>query len=83
VVTFREAGRAGLPDDLHIGWAGSENRIIVTFDNDCLRLDARGIAHAGIAYCNSRKYRAAGLIAALQRLAMLPAEAVTGQVNYL
>ncbi|MFN0147637.1 MAG: DUF5615 family PIN-like protein [Dehalococcoidia bacterium] len=53
-------------------WARTQDRVLVTFDDDFLRLDASGVRHAGIAFCRSRKCAVSGLIGALRAVAALP-----------
>jgi uncharacterized protein with PIN domain len=48
--TAVESGLSGAPDEQHLQFAVSEGRIIVTQDDDFLRLHAAGHPHAGIAY---------------------------------
>ena len=71
VTTRRAAGRAGVPDYLQLEWARTQGRVLVTFDDDFLRLDAARVSHAGIAFRRSRKYGPGGLIQALRTTATL------------
>jgi uncharacterized protein with PIN domain len=56
VTTAADAELLSADDELHLGHAFREGRIIITHDRDYLALDARGILHAGIAYCHQQKY---------------------------
>src|SRR6476620_5290746 len=47
-----EADLAGSEDARQLEFAASAGRVLVTHDSDYLRLDAEGVAHAGIAYCH-------------------------------
>lgn len=53
VVTTREAGLASEPDDVLLTFALQEGRVIVTRDQDFLRLHAKNFRHAGIAFIPS------------------------------
>ena len=43
-------------DNEHIDFAHSQDSVLVTHDDDFLRLDNLGVEHAGIAYCHQAKY---------------------------
>ncbi len=62
VLTTQEAGRCDQPDEAQLQFAAAENRVLVTFDADYLRLAASGLPHAGIAYCHPAKYEASQLL---------------------
>jgi predicted nuclease of predicted toxin-antitoxin system len=48
-------------DPGHLEFAASENRVMVTHDDDFLRLHAEGVEHAGIVFCHLHKYTASQL----------------------
>ena len=50
VLTLTEAEMLGASDEEHMAFARSQQRVIVTHDDDFLRLAAEGIDHAGIVY---------------------------------
>ena len=50
VLTTSEAGMMGASDEEHLERATDENRVLITHDDDFLRLHASGIDHAGIVY---------------------------------
>ena len=50
VLTAVEAGLLSATDEQHLQRAGQDSRVVVTQDDDFLRLHAAGIQHAGIAY---------------------------------
>jgi hypothetical protein len=62
VTTTNDAGLAGADDQQHIAFARSQNRVIVTHDDDFLVLNSQGIAHAGIAYCHQGSRSAGELL---------------------
>ncbi len=56
VTTTSEAGLIGVSDREEIAFALSENRILITHDDDFVILHRSGITHAGITYSTSRCY---------------------------
>jgi hypothetical protein len=60
VSTSQDAALLGSGDLDQLSFAISEQRILVTFDDDFLRLDAEGVHHCGICYCHPRKYSTIG-----------------------
>jgi predicted nuclease of predicted toxin-antitoxin system len=50
VVTATETGTVGLPDDQVLARCYTEGRLLITNDNDYLRLHNQGIPHAGIVF---------------------------------
>ncbi len=62
------------PDDVeHLHFASSEDRVIVTHDDDFTRIHAAGVNHAGICYCRKDKHS----IGELVRLLLLVCECFT------
>jgi uncharacterized protein with PIN domain len=62
VTTAADADLLGADDVFHVQHAFREERIIVTHDRDFLTLSARGILHAGVAYCHQQKYSVGQLL---------------------
>lgn len=54
VLSTREASKLGAPDIEHLTFARKEGRVIVTQDDDFLRLHAGGEEHTGIAYAQQQ-----------------------------
>jgi uncharacterized protein with PIN domain len=54
ILTTPEAGRRGVSDEEHVGFASREGRVIFTQDADFLRLHAKGVRHSGIVYAHQR-----------------------------
>jgi hypothetical protein len=50
VLSIPESGLLGASDDVHLEKARDENRVIITQDDDFLRLHASGKEHSGIVY---------------------------------
>ena len=49
-LTVSEAGMLGASDQVHLSFARREGRVLLTQDDDFLRLHASGAEHAGIVY---------------------------------
>lgn len=84
VTTTAEAGLMAATDEEQLAYAHQSSRLLVTFDDDLLRLHAAHLPHAGIAYCKQGT-RSLGQI--LRKLVVIH-EAMTqqetmGQVLYL
>lgn len=54
VMTTKEAGLLGANDEDHIVFAKREERVILTQDDDFLRLHSKGAQHCGIVYAHQR-----------------------------
>jgi hypothetical protein len=65
VLTAQEAGRCGYPDLEQLAFSVSQSRVMVTFDDDFLRLAGSGIEHNGIIFCAASRYSVGELIYAL------------------
>ena len=50
VMTTKEAGLLGAADEAHLAFARNEHRVIVSQDDDFIRLHAAGKQHSGIAF---------------------------------
>lgn len=50
-----DAGLRGASDIEQLMFASDQERVMVTFDEDFLRLDAEGIEHAGIVYSHQNQ----------------------------
>ena len=55
VTTTSEAGLIGVSDTEQIAFALSENRILITHDDDFVILHRSGITHGGITYCDQKR----------------------------
>jgi predicted nuclease of predicted toxin-antitoxin system len=65
VLTAQEADLCGRSDEEQLQKAISEQRVLVTFDDDLLTLVANGQAHTGLAFCAASKYTIGDLIRVL------------------
>jgi predicted nuclease of predicted toxin-antitoxin system len=84
VVTAQEAGRCGLSDPDQLQYATVAGRVLVTFDQDYLVLDAGGVPHAGIAWCSATKYSIGQVINALLLVHfVMSADEMLSHVEYL
>lgn len=83
VVTVAELERIGWPDDAHLEAAMAAGRVVVTRDDDFLRFDADGRAHAGIAYA-PRGVTLRRIIEGLFLIhGVLDADAMAGHIEHL
>jgi hypothetical protein len=85
--TSTDAGLLGALDVEHLAHGQKQGRMIVTQDDDYLRLDGRGLSHNGIAYC-SHDPRFFGHIGHLVEALLLiyeiyEAEEMVGRVEYI
>lgn len=69
VITVGEAGRIGEPDEEQLAFATTEGRVMVTFNDGYLVLDARGIPRAGIAFAQVGQRSVGELIESLLLIA--------------
>ena len=69
VFTVHEAGRSGDSDEKQLAFATREGRVLVTFDDDFLRLDATGVPHAGIIFSQTGRQTVGELIESLMLIA--------------
>lgn len=78
-----DAGMSGASDADHLAYAMAQGRVVVTRDDDFLRLNSEGRPHTGIAFL-TRDWRAGALIKELAELrARLTGEEMVGRVEYL
>lgn len=84
VTTTSDANLIGATDEQQLEFALSENRVLVTHDEDHLRLHQQGIPHAGIAYSNARSSSIGRMVHGLVRLwRNKTSEAIQGCVEFL
>lgn len=84
VTTTNEAGLFGSDDETQLAFAKREVRVIVTHDDDFLRLVARDQDHPGIAYCHLMARSTGELIRGLRLIfEILSPEEIQGKVEYL
>lgn len=69
VLTVPEAGRSGDSDEKQLAFAARERRVLVTFDDDFLRLDATGVPHRGIVFSQPGRHTVGELIESLMLIA--------------
>ena len=84
VTTTPEAGLIGSTDEEQLEFARQAGRVLVTLDDDLLRLHAKGLPHAGIAYCRQGTRSIGQMLRALVIVyEAMTAEEVTGQALFL
>ena len=69
VLTVQEADRSGDSDEKQLAFATREGRVLVTFDDDFLRLDTTGVSHTGIVFSQTGRYTVRELIESLMLIA--------------
>ena len=69
VLTVQEAGRVGDPDRKLLAFTAMKRRVVVTFDDDFLALDAAGIPHSGIVFSQVGRRSVGDLIESLALIA--------------
>ena len=83
VLTAAEVGLLGAKDTDHLALAKSQARVIITQDDDFLRLHAAGVEHAGIV-CAAQGTRVSELIRSLMLVHdILEADDMDGHVEFV
>ena len=84
VTTSKAAGLIGASDREQLDYATRESRVLVTHDDDFLRIHAAGVEHAGIAYAHQKRLTIGQAVLALVFLHRNEdAESVAGHVKFL
>jgi hypothetical protein len=84
VTVSNDAGLLGACDEDQLAYASSTNRLLVTHDDDFLRLHADGIVHAGIAYARPNQRTIGQLVLKLAALGRVKtADQIAGTVEFL
>ncbi|MBI1897715.1 MAG: DUF5615 family PIN-like protein [Acidobacteria bacterium] len=84
VTTAADAGLIGATDVAHLEFAASSGRVVVTQDDDFLRLHAQGVAHAGIAYCQQQSMSMGEMLRRVVLIHdLLSPEEMAGRVEFL
>ena len=84
VATADSTGTSGLPDDRLLAHCFADGRVLVTHDQDFLRLDSEGHEHAGIVYAAYGAFSIGEIVAYLELVAKVlsPAE-IAGRVEFV
>ena len=82
-VLAHDAGAQGAPDKQVVDLAFEDGRVIVTQDADFLRLHARGVQHAGIAYAATEMQIGPMIRGLLLIHDILTAEDMLGHVEFI
>ncbi|MGA3044434.1 MAG: DUF5615 family PIN-like protein [Bryobacteraceae bacterium] len=84
LTTTADAGLLGAADMQQLEFAASSGRVMVTQDDDFLRLHAQGVAHSGIVYCQQQSM---SIWEMLRRLVLIhdlmSPEEMAGRVEFL
>ncbi len=62
VTTALDAKLIGADDYEHLRFAQSQDRVVVTHDDDFTRIHANGTMHSGICYCHKDKHSIGDLV---------------------
>ena len=82
--TAAEAGLIGATDMAQLEFAASSGRVVVTQDDDFLRLHAQGATHAGIAYCQQQSMSIGEMLRGVILIHdLLSPEEMVGRVEFL
>jgi predicted nuclease of predicted toxin-antitoxin system len=76
VTTMAGVALCGTTDEEQLAFARAEARVMVTYDDDYLRLHQRGVPHAGIAFCRPQSRSIGEVLRSLMLIwaVMLPEE---------
>ena len=84
VTTSKVAGLIGASDLQQLAYARGQGRVLVTHDDDFLRIHAAGTEHAGIVYVHQKRLTIGQTVLALLALHRnQSAEAMTSRVEFL
>jgi hypothetical protein len=83
VLTVVEAGTRTAEDEAHLARARAEGRVIVTHDEDFLRLHATGAKHTGIVYAPQGTPIGEMIRGLMLIYQILDAEEMVGHVEFL
>jgi uncharacterized protein with PIN domain len=84
VATVSGVGLESADDPDVLAWALADGRVVVTHDDDFVRLHANGSAHAGVCYSHQRKHTVGGLLTMLLLVDACKSEAeMHGHLEYL
>lgn len=84
VTTTNDAGLMGCSDEQQLAHAHQEGRVLVTHDDDLIRIHYQNIPHSGIAFAHARRHSIGHIVNALTSLHRRhSAEAMAGHIEYL
>lgn len=84
VTTTVEIGLRTADDQTQLAFAKRENRVIVTHDDDFLRLAKQNLDHPGIAYCHIEARSVGEIIRSLHLIyEVLTSDDMIGHIEYL
>lgn len=84
VTTSSSAGLIGSSDEEQLAYCRMHQRVLVTHDDDFLRLHSAGLPHAGIAYCHQGAKSIGELVRTLLLLtSVLDSDDMQNQIEFL
>lgn len=82
--TTQAAGLLGSDDEAQLAHCRAQSRVLLTSDDDFLRLHEQGIDHAGIVYCRQQSRSIGDMIRGLELIwEVLEPEEMRGKVEFL
>ena len=83
VTTSADVLLLGATDKAHVRFAVEQGRVIVTHDDDFLKMTSRGAAHAGIAFCHAESHTIGEIVRYLNLMAeCLTPEEIAGKIEF-
>ena len=80
----RDVQLVGVGDEDQLRFAVDNGRVLVTHDEDFLRMDAMGVSHLGIVYCHTERHSVGELIRLLVLVhGCLTDEEMLGHVEFV
>lgn len=84
VTTTSEKGLISASDQAQLTFTLNENRVIVTHDDDFIKLHCNGISHSGIVYCHQNQRSIGEIISYLVLMwEVLDSEEMRNQVEFV
>jgi predicted nuclease of predicted toxin-antitoxin system len=84
ITTAADATLTGAEDSEQFRFALSQGRVIVTHDDDFLKIAAAGGAHAGIVYCRPQKKSVGEIVRYLEPMAAcLTPDEMVGKIEFM
>ena len=82
--TTQDAGLLGASDEAQLAFASSEGHVVVTHDDDFLKLHGQATTHAGIVYANHRRSPIGRIVHSLVHIWRISSvEEMRGRVEFI
>jgi predicted nuclease of predicted toxin-antitoxin system len=83
IITAQDVRQLGIADEIHLQFAASQKRAIVTQDADFLRLHKSGVPHAGILFAHHSKTLSEIIHSLIRVYQMKTEDEIKNHVEYL